>query len=216
VFKKNKESGRLSSLLKKRPRERRKRSFLYYFVLILLVLFALNVAMLPTTKLSSLFYEIEIWVISFLRMPLTFQVWSWLIISIFLIFGGYFLLPLLTIPATEEFFIVRDSWLEGEIRYFKTLTGKIIGVHKDYVKDFGIWIFKHYFVIGFVGRIVYEDFILYQSKDLEVTRSILAERLAKQLAEECANLREMLKRYEPTYTREDLKIILGHKEGSEE
>jgi len=215
VFKrkeKNKAPRRLASFFRKSPRERRRSSLLFYFVLLLIMLFALNVALLLPQQLSSVFYEIEIWIISFLRSPLTLQVWVWMVISVLLVLGGYFLLPVLTIPETEEFFIVRDTWLEGEIRFFKTLTGKTIGVHREYVKSFGVWKFKHYFVIGFVGRVVFDDYILYQSRDLEVTKIILAERLAQQLAEENAVLREMLKRYEPTFTREDLKLILGRKE----
>ena len=139
MFRKKKEKkdekapGKLKSLLQKKPSERRGSSALFYFVIIILIIFALNVALLLPPQLSSLFFEIEIWLISWLRSPITFQTWVWIIMFAFIWLFGYAFTPFLTIPSTEETYIVLDAWREGEIVYFKTLSGKILGVHRAFV-----------------------------------------------------------------------------------
>ncbi len=195
----------LRTYFRKNPRENRHRSWTYYFILALIIIFALNVTFLLPPQLSSIFYELEIWLISFLRTPITQQTWFWIVAFASAVLGGYFAVPILTIPSTKEHYIVIDTWIEGELKFFKTLSGKVLAIHRDVVKSFSL----HSFVFYPVSRTPFEDYILYQTSGLEVTKSILAERLAAQLAEENAVLREMLKRYEPYLSMDDVKILMS-------
>ena len=193
----------LSSFFKKKPKERRESSFWFYFVVFLIILFALNVALLLPPQLSSVFFEIEIFILATLYHPVSLALWIWLVLFSIALLTGYYFVPVLTIPSTGEWYIIRDSWIEGDIRFFKTLSGKILGIHRELIDK----IHRHWFVFGPVGRIVFENYILYQTEELEVTAGIMAQRLAEQLATENAVLREMLKRYEPYLSIEDVERL---------
>ncbi len=195
MFRRNKEPKKLKEMEKKHPRNKRVMSLTFLFVALLITFFALNFAMLPTMELSSLFFELEIWIISYLRSPMTFQTWVWMVYSAILFVTGYIFMPFLTVAniyGHGDTYIVVDAFTDEYFYYFKTLSGKIIKVYAPYVSYTGVWKFKHYHVHGIMYKSDYGGFIVYESKNLEVTYLSLVQDKYHMVIEVNAQLLEII------------------------
>ena len=185
--------------------------FWFYFIGFLIFLFALNVALLPLNQISSLLYEVEIWLISFLRMPIRSQLWFTILILGLVWILGYILTPVLSIPSTGEWFIVLRRWQENELVYYKTLGGTVIATHYSNTSRKGM----HHFIYDRVVPMWYQGKWLYQTIDLEALKNEIAQNVIEVLSNQVAILEESEANREPKLTIEEIKRLMS-KGGEEE
>ena len=140
-------------------------------MIIIALLFALNIGLLLPLGFLSIIYEIELAILQFIRIPIP----MWLfIISLILaaIFGIYFI-PRIEIPDADEKYIYTSTWSDGKLRYFKTVGGTVLALNDAWCVKTG---FLRYTMIGAVDNKEIderENVILYESKNLEVTKSLI-------------------------------------------
>ena len=199
---------------RKRPSKvmkfKQEHGIIYYFVIALILLFAANVALLPLGTISSLFYELEIWLISFLRQPITLQFWFLSLIFIFVWIFGYILTPSISIPSTGEWYVLRRRWQENEQVYFQTLRGKIIATDMTNYKKIGM----HHFIINEVYPFWYEGRWVYQTAELEGMKNQISQEIIQTLSDRLAELLENEATGEPRLKIEHIQKLQG--KGGEE
>jgi len=206
--------------VRKQSKPRKRLTLSFIFVSFILVLLALNFALLLPPQLGSLFYELEIWLISFLRAPITFQTWLWMLLGAIIFVAGYHFMPVLTVMPNEfrrmETYVLLDAWDDGVFYYFKTLSGKVIKVYAQWVGKTGVWKFSRYYISMPLHKKDYGGVIVYESDALEISilNHLIEERDMHMESE--AKLLEILKRYEPYMSKEDLAYLLNAMRGVKE
>lgn len=201
---------RLKELFRPKPREQRPRPpLLYYFIVAVMIILILNFALLLPPQLSTLFFEFELLVIQFLRMPIIMQTWTFLIVIVVVALVGTYAIPELWVPATRDRYLIRDSWEEGDLRYFKTLTGKIIVVHKKLVRNRLL----RKVIIGPVARIPQWKYIIYQTEQFELSQSLMWKRVAETLMEENRKLHAALGKTETYLTLQEVMALIEARKG---
>ncbi|MEF8874464.1 MAG: hypothetical protein V5A88_07335 [Candidatus Thermoplasmatota archaeon] len=150
---------------------KKKKSFWYYLTLTAIAFLILNLALLGPLRLYSLLFQFYMLGIQFARMPRTHQTWFLVVMAFFFSLSGHKLIPRLRASSVgdrgETYFYIR-SWLHGNTRVFKTLTGKIVRVNHKMIRksSFG---FK-YETIGNVRKIEgRSNLIKLETEALEVT-----------------------------------------------
>jgi len=180
---------------RRRPTFLQSHPILFYIIIIIIVLAALNFALLLPSLVVSIFYEIEQFFIRLFLLPVTLNRIELFILLAIVAAISYFIMPIVWIPSTGESFIYRKTYSDGILRYFKKFNGEIIAVNEDWVAK--KWL--KYVVIGRITNVSENEGILtYESKNLEVTQSLfdksyidaLQSRIGK-LEKEIANAREI-------------------------
>ena len=206
-------SSKLRHIFRPKPREiHEKPSILFYFILAVLIIALLNFALLLPLQVSSVFYEFETMIIRFMKIEITLQTWTFILLIVLVAIFGYYTIPIVTIPSTQDFYIYRWTWEEGEIRYYRTLSGKIIAVHKNLVRKL---LFKH-MIYGAVYRFPYYNYVTYQTADLEITNAIMHKRLSEKLMDENIMLQEALSKQRVYLSLEDVLELMKAKRGGGE
>lgn len=187
--------SRRATRRRRRPTFLQSHPTLFYIIIAIIILAALNFALLLPSLVASIFYEIEQFFIRLFLLPITLNRIELFILLAIAAAISYFIIPIVWIPSTGESFIYRKTYSDGVLRYFKKLNGEIIAINED-------WVAKKWFKYVVIGRItnisMNEGILTYESKDLEVTQSLfdksyveaLQERIRK-LEEEIANAREI-------------------------
>ena len=179
--------ARRASFLRRHP-------LLFYFLLALILFTALNVGLLLPLGTLSILYEIEHAIIKFFLLPVTFQRFEFIIIAIILLIAGYFIIPIVWIPSSGEWFIYTRTWTDGKLRYFKKLFGEYdIAFPEEWAEKKGLkWIC--------LGRVTSREendklkVISYQSDNIEVTKALWEAEHVRALEEKIIQLEDALKK----------------------
>ncbi|HEC82523.1 MAG TPA: hypothetical protein ENI53_01375 [Thermoplasmatales archaeon] len=178
-------------------RKKKKKNFikehplLFYIILIIAILAALNFALLLPSGVTGIFYEIEHFLIRLFLLPVTLHRIELLIIIFIVAVVSYFVIPIFWIPSTDEAFIYRSTWSDGRLRYFKRWNGEIIAVNEDWLAK--KWL--KYVLLGEVESInenEKENMLVYESKEMEVTKALIDQDYIKTLEERIENLEKDL------------------------
>ena len=144
---------------------------LFWLIIIIALLFALNVGLVLPLGFLSIIYEIELAILQFFRIPI--PMWLFLIFIILAAMFGIYLIPRIEIPDADEKYIYTSTWSDGKLRYFKTLGGMTLALNDAWCVKTG---FLRYTMIGAVDNKEIDEkekVILYESKNLEVTKSLI-------------------------------------------
>ncbi len=176
----NRRSRRAPNFIQEHP-------ILLWTIIIIVILAALNFALLLPSVFATIFYEVEQFFIRLFLLPITLNRIELFIILIIVAVISYFLVPMIWIPSTGEAFIYRKSYSDGVLRYFKKLNGETIAINEQWIAK--KWL--KYVVIGKIENIAENNGILtYESKNLEVTQSLLDKSYVEALQERIANLED--------------------------
>ena len=183
----------------------------YWFLLIVLSLLILNFALLLPPQLSALWFELQLLVIQFFRNPITLQTWAFIVVLFITAFIGWYSLPVVEIPNTNDSYIYTYRWEEGSMVFFRTLTGKIIIMNKKVPKRKLLrWI-----VVYPVSRNPQGRTITYETDSMEVSAELKYKRYAEALAEEIAHLYAEKERSETRLSIDEVLEIIRAKHGGE-
>lgn len=190
---------------RRRPTFLQSHPTLFYIIIIIIILAALNFALLLPSLVASIFYEIEQFFIRLFLLPITLNRIELFILIAIVAAISYFIMPVVWIPSTGESFIYRGTYSDGILRYFKKFNGEIIAVNEE-------WVARKWFKYVVIGKITNvsenEGILTYESKDLEVTQSLLDKDYVEALQERIRKLEN-----EIAQARE---IFPPQQEGSEE
>jgi len=179
--------SRRAARRRRRPTFLQNHPLLFYAILAIIILAALNFALLLPTAVASIFYEIEQFFIRLFLLPITLNRIELFILLAIVAAISYFFVPIVWIPSTGEAFIYRGTYSDGKLRYFKKLNGKIIAINEK-------WPAKKWLKYVVMGRIESisenNDILIYESKDLEVTQSLLDKSYVEALQERIAALED--------------------------
>ena len=173
---------------KPKPKEKEEPSpWPFRIIIFFLLLFALNFALLIPQEIISLFYELELGVLQFLFMKVTFQVWFILSAAVMIAAFGYMFFPSIYVPSIgkrgKHFFYMR-KWIEGDLLWFRLWSGYHLAVNYSIVSLLG----SRITVFGKVEKQISGNIITLQTEDLEVDKSMILQRRIKTLQETLAVL----------------------------
>lgn len=203
--------GRLSALFKMKIHDLRAPTTIWYKIFIMLVVIAtLSLVLLWPEQLSALWFEFLLLVLQFLHTPINFQLWWFIIIEFFVAWLGWFLFPSLEMPWNRARFIYLRSWEEGDNRIFRTTKGYIV-INRDIITKRGF----RYTVMLPVTVTFEGNVMIAQTEDLEVSRSLMWQRVAEMLIDENKKLRAEIARKEKSLTLEEIIELEKAKSGGE-
>ena len=206
--------GKLRSIFTPKPKQKQAMeltSLWYYVFVAVIIILALSLALLWPEQLSALWFEFWLLVLQFLRTPIHFQMWWFIPFVFFVAWLGWFTVPTIEILSTKERFLYRRTWIEGDLRYFRTVRGYLIALHKDAIVSRGLrWTIKVP-----VFKTAQGTLLVYQTKNLEVNTSLMWKRVAESLTEELKKYRAEKERKETIVTWEQYIEALKAKHGGE-
>jgi len=171
-------------------RKERPPSLLFYLFIFITILAALNFALLIPSQLSSLFYQYELMILQHLNFQIILHRWElYLLLLLSLTFGSAFL-PVVHVPATKKSYIYIRTWEEGELRYFRTLSGFYISV----LADSAVRRVIGWSILNDVNATFEGNYLVLQTEELEVSKSLMWKRIAETLMEENAGLKDIIAR----------------------
>lgn len=207
----------IESLKKKiRPKikkERKPKSKLFYLIMFLLIITALNFALLLPSQISNVFLEVELFFLQTARQPIRFlQVWSFILLIVMTSAFGYNLFPRVKVSSIGEYgktYFYRRKWIEDDTRFFKTWLGYVIGVNEKVVTPtkFGL----AYHISANVKKNQDGNFIALETEELEVTRSVHEKKRAEYLMEQISILYDSLENQEVPYSKDELSDMMKNK-----
>ena len=186
-------------------------SLLFIAFMILLILLALNLALLLPPQISSIFYMIELIILQHFNYQVVMHRWELYFLILFFSAWGYFIFPMVYIPSIKKSHFYIWTWVEGNTRFFRTLGG-YVQVHKDLVRK---RIFR-WTVMGDVTAIYEGNVEVLQTKNLEVTKSNFWKSLAMTLAARASSLEDIIEKSPSMMTQEDIQQLIRSMRGGGE
>ena len=186
-------------------------SMLFTVFMIVLILLALNLALLLPPQLSSIFYMIELILLQHFNYQITMQRWELYFLILFFSGWGYFIFPMIYIPSIKKSHFYIWTWVEGNTRFFRTIGG-YVQVHKDLVRK---KIFR-WTIMGDVTAIYEGNVEVLQTNALEVTKSNFWKSLATTLAGRSSQLEDIIERSPSILTQEDVQQLIKSMRGGGE
>jgi len=153
---------------------------LFTVIIFIAVMFALNVAMLLPATIPSVFYEVEMFFLRLFLLPITLHRIELILILIVVAAVGYFVFPVLWIPAIDERIWYRSTWTDGRLRYFKKMFGgDIVAVDESMLKKH--WL--KYVLLQDIESISENDegITIYEGKEMTVTHSLIEQEFISSL-----------------------------------
>ena len=205
--------SKLRNFLKpKHKEEKRHLPLSYWIVIVLIGVLLLNFVFLFPPQLSALFFESELWLIQFLRMPVITQMWEFIFYSLIIAWIGWYIMPVIEIPWTNESHFYTRRSVQNGVVFFTMLNGMKIAVSMDVLKKR----VKRWMVIAPVDRNIQGDIIVYETKNLEITTSLQWMRYAASLAEVLSKLYAAMERKELNIPKGDAIDLIKAMRGGEE
>ena len=186
-------------------------SLLFTVFMIILILLALNLALLLPPQISSIFYMIELIILQHFNYQVVMHRWELYFLILFFSGWGYFIFPMVYIPSIKKSHFYIWTWVEGNTRFFRTLGG-YVQVHKDLVRK---RIFR-WTVMGDVTAIYEGNVEVLQTKNLEVTKSNFWKSLAMTLAARASSLEDIIEKSPSMMTQEDVQQLIRSMRGGGE
>lgn len=187
-------------------------SLLFGVFVVLLILLALNISLLLPPQLSTIFYMLELMMLQHLNYYVALQRWELYVLFIFFASAGYYLLPALYAPSINLSRFYYYTWVEGDTRFFRTLTG-YVQISKDAVERKGF----RWTVVSDVSSVYEGNVLVLQTKALEVTESNIWKRLATALAGAISDREDIIRKGTGVLTTEDVqRIMLALRGGGDE
>ncbi len=196
-------------------RKDRRRSVLFYVAVVIVIIGLVDFTIGTPALLSSMFIELQLLALGTIRQEYTFQLWLLFILAAFVWANGIKFVPEIYVPSVAEngeSFIYRPwgKWIEGNMRFFKTIRGQIIAINSDIVtrQKFGL----HYTVSANVEkariRTNSRDIIAYQTENIEVEKSVHERKRSEYLMEVVARLYDSLENQDIPFKKEELADLL--------
>lgn len=196
-------------------RKRRPRSILFIIAVVIVIIGIIDFTIGTPAFISSLFLEAQLIALGTARQEYTAQLWLICVLALFVWANGIKFVPEIYIPSVAEngeSFVYRPwgKWIEGDMRFFKTLRGQIIAINSDIVtrQKFGM----HYTVSANVEkariRTNSRDIIAYQTENIEVEKSVHERKRSEYLMEVVARLYDSLENQDIPFKKEELADLL--------
>ena len=184
-----------------------------YVLIFLLILFALNATMLLPQQIVSLFFELEMGFLQFMFNFVRLPVWLLITSAIFVSAFGYAFFPIIYVPSLgkrgKHYFYMR-SWYEGDLKWFKLLSGYYLAVNASILSEFG----KRVTVIGNVEQQANGNILTLQTAGLEVDISVTTEKRLRYLMEYVKQLEHDIEGRIPVRKEDFMKMM--RREANEE
>ena len=187
--------SRRSTRRRRRPTFLQSHPTLFYIIIAIIILAALNFALLLPSLVASIFYEIEQFFIRLFLLPITLNRIELFILLAIVAAISYFIIPIVWIPNLETAFFYKRVYPEGDFMVFERFRGKPLKVRSEWIRK--KWL--KYVVIGkaeVIGEV--DDAIIIDGEDLASIANYLNIRLMeayqeriRRLEEEIANAREI-------------------------
>ncbi len=179
----------------KKKIKKRKKSWLYYALVVAFLIFLANFSMLLPQQWSAMFFEVEVGVLQFLKARFILHRWEFFLILLLSAMFGWNAFPFLVVPSLDEkgksFFYYRKK-TKGKTVYFKRIGKKNIAVNKDLLTSVPLGF--RYYIKDNVERSQTNGLLALETDRLEVTKSEHDKEQLKVQAEKIANLREKIKK----------------------
>ena len=189
-------------------RKERRPSWIFKVFIALILLAALNFAMLTPPALSALFFQLELMTLQFLNYDVLMHRWELFLIILICGAIGIYATPGVHIPAQgkhgKTYYYIR-SWRENDLLWFKLWSGYYLAINYSVVTKKGL----RYTVMGKVEIERYGNIIEVQTEALEVDISLTHERRINLLEEYIAKLEYELKSSGVILGKDEVTDLLG-------
>ena len=148
-------------------------TYLIKLFLILLVIAALNFALLFPMQISALFFQLEIMLLQFLNFYISLHRWEIALLIIISAIFGIYAIPAVHIPIGAKYgksYLYYRTWTEYGLRWFRLLNGYYMAVNQQLTVKKGL----RYTVIGNVEIETNGNIKAVQTRALEVDKEIIA------------------------------------------